>query len=138
MDGEARVAEPVGPGYNFEPVSQRVIGAAIEVHKRLGPGFRESVYEKALHVEFQKRSLAYQTKVVIPVHYDGIQVGDHELDLLVENSVVVELKAVSCFQEVHFAQLLAYLRAADVRVGLLLNFGEMPLGIKRLVNRYDP
>jgi GxxExxY protein len=138
MDEGMRVAEPVGPGYNFEPVSQRVIGAAIEVHKRLGPGFREVVYEKALHIEFQKRNIAYQTKVVIPVHYEGIQVGDHELDLLVEKSLVVELKAVSSFHELHTGQLLAHLRAADVRVGLLFNFGEVPLGIKRIVNRYNP
>src|SRR5205809_62390 len=136
MEEGLRIAEPSGAGYVFEPLSQRVIGAAIEVHKRLGPGFREEVYHNALGIELEKRSLRYARKVVIPVSYDGLKVGEHELDLLVADSIVVELKAVSCLLEVHQAQVTAYLRAADVRVGLLLNFGELPLGIKRIVNKY--
>jgi GxxExxY protein len=130
-----RVAEP-GGGYQFEPCSQRVIGAAIAVHKELGPGFREELYENALCLEFDRRGLQYQRQLEIPVSYQGIQVGTHTLDLLVERALVVELKSVSILVDVHYAQLQAYLRAADVRAGLLLNFGELPLGIKRLVNNY--
>jgi GxxExxY protein len=120
----------------FEPLSHKVIGAAIEVLQRLGPGFREEVYENALCIELEKRGLPVTRHQIIPVYYDGQQVGIHQLDLLVGGSLVVELKAVSCLLEVHSAQLTAYLRAADARVGLLFNFGEVPLGIKRVVNRY--
>ena len=129
------MAEPPG-SYEFEPLSQRIIGAALEVHTRLGPGFRESVYEEALRLELDKRGIDWERGKVIAVQYDGVLVGTHRLDLVVSGSVVVELKAVSAFLEVRTAQLRAYLRAADLRVGLLLNFGAMPLGIKRLVNKY--
>jgi GxxExxY protein len=135
MDETGHVAEPQ-VGYQFEPLSQRVIGAAIAVHTQLGPGFREDVYENALCLEFDMRGLRYERQCDIPAYYDGVLVGDHTLDLLVEGSLVIELKAVSVLAEVHYAQLTAYLRAANVRVGLLLNFGQMPLGIKRLVNNH--
>src|SRR5207237_7199321 len=129
------VAEPQGV-YQFEPLSERVIGAALEVHRQLGPGFREEVYENALRLEFDTRGIQYLSQCEIPVHYQGVLVGEHKLDFLVESALVVELKSVSLLLDVHFAQLPAYLRAADVRVGLLLNFGEHPLKIKRLVNKY--
>jgi GxxExxY protein len=135
MDEAGRVAEP-GGDYRFEPLSAKVIGAAISVHKELGPGFREEVYENALCLELDRRGLSFSRQVVISVHYNGVLVGDHQLDIVVEDLLVLELKAVSELSEVHQAQLLAYLRAADLRVGLLLNFGELPLGIKRLVNQY--
>ena len=136
MDGADRVAEPEG-GYQFEPLSQRVIAAAIAVHKELGPGFREEVYDSALRLELEERGIQYARQVEIPVHYRGRFVGTHTLDLLIEGTQVVELKSVAVLLEVHHAQLTAYLRAADVRVGLLLNLGTMPLGIKRQVNRYN-
>jgi GxxExxY protein len=135
MEEADRVAEPPG-GYQFEPLSQRVIGAALDVQKELGPGFREEVYENALYLELTERGIPCARQVEIPVPYHGVLVGDHLLDLLVDKSLVVELKAVSLLLEIHYAQLRAYLRAADVRVGLLINFGELPLGIKRLVNKY--
>jgi GxxExxY protein len=103
----------------------------------LGPGFREEVYENALCLELEQRSIRYERQVEFPVHYLGRLVGDHQLDLVIQRTLVVELKAVFKLAEVHQAQLLAYLRAADLRVGLLLNFGEVPLGIKRIVNRYQ-
>jgi GxxExxY protein len=131
------VSEPAGVSYNFDPLSHRVIGAALEVHRRLGPGFREELYENALHIELEKQGLPFDNHVVITVCYDGQAVGDHQLDLVVEGTVVVELKAVSCLLDVHRAQLLAYLRAANLRVGLLLNFGQLPLGIHRVVNGYQ-
>jgi len=135
MDETVRVNEP-GGGYQFEPLSQRVIGAALAVHKQLGPGFREDVYENALCMELDKQGLQYHRQPDITVRYDGVPVGTHTLDLLVEGSLVVELKAVFALADVHYAQLTAYLRAADVRVGLLLNFGQLPLGIKRMVNKH--
>jgi GxxExxY protein len=123
---------------NFDPLSHRVIGAAIEVHRKLGPGFREDVYENALCIELERRRLQVARQVDIPVHHDGVEVGRHTLDLVIEQRIILELKAVSQLLEVHVAQLTAYLRAADLRLGLLLNFGAMPLDIKRVVNDYRP
>jgi GxxExxY protein len=122
----------------FDELSQQVIGAAIEVQRKLGPGFREDVYERALMLELRKRSIPFRAQVVISVRYDGTEVGSHTLDLLVAEMLVVELKAISALAEVHRAQTLAYCRAANVPVGLLLNFGELPLGIRRIVNNYRP
>ena len=129
------VAEPAA-AYQFEPLSYRVLGAAVEVHRQLGPGFLESVYAKALRLELDHRDICWRSEVEIPVRYQGVVVGTHWLDLLVEETLIVELKAVSAIHEVHTAQLTGYLRAADLQIGLLLNFGQMPLGIKRIVNRY--
>ncbi len=131
-----RVAEPEQTSYRFEPVSGRIIRAAVRVHKALGPGFREELYLNAMCIELEKSGLRYGRRVDYPVYYEGQKVGTHELDLLIEDSIIVELKAVSAILEVHKAQLLAYLRAANKRVGLVINFGEMPLGIKRLLNGY--
>src|SRR5437762_10882694 len=136
MDEEWSVHEPSPGGYRFDPLSYRVIGAATDVHRQLRPGFREELYENALCIEFDTRNICYRRQVPIAVHYDGHEVGMHGLDLVVESSLVLELKAVSCLLDVHAAQLLAYLRAADAPAGLLLNFGEMPLKVKRLVNNY--
>ena len=130
-----RIAEPEG-GYHFDPLSNRAIGAAIAVHKELGPGFREELYDNALCLEFDRRGVPYERQLDIPVRYHGVVVGTHTLDLLVEKALVVELKSVSMLLAVHYAQVEAYLGAADARVGLLLNFGAVPLGIKRLVNNY--
>ncbi len=132
-----RVGEPEGERYGFEPASQQTIGAALEVMRQLGPGFREAVYQEALCIELRKRGIRYERQVEIPVYYEGVQVGTHVLDLVVEGTVVVELKAISVLTEVHRAQLVAYLRASNLRVGLLLNFGELPLGIRRVVNRHQ-
>jgi len=129
------VAEPPGH-YQFEPLSGHVIAAAIAVHKQLGPGFREELYENALCIELDKRGLRYARQVDVPVYYDGILVGTHTLDLLIGGSIVAELKSVAALSDVHYAQLQAYLQAANVGVGLLLNFGDYPLGIKRLVNKH--
>src|SRR5437879_13162244 len=115
MGEEWRIAKPQG-GYQFEPRSQRVIGAAMAVHKALGPGVREELYEEALCLEFDSLGLKYDRQLDIPVTYRGVSVGTHTLDLLVEGALVVELKSVTGLVEVHYAQLRAYLRAADVRV----------------------
>jgi len=111
-----------------------VIGAAIEAHKRLGPGFREDVHERALYIELEKRGISFVRQFEVDVFYDGLKVGEHVLDLVVEGRLVVELKAVSALAEVHRDQVVGYLRAANLELGLLLNFGESPLGIRRLVN----
>jgi GxxExxY protein len=136
MEDAEAVHEPEGV-YQFEPLSGKVIAAALEVHKKLGPGFREELYENALCVEFKRRGLDYARQVPVPVYYEGILVGEHLLDLVVENSLVLELKGVATLLEVHYAQLQGYLRAADKRVGLLMNFHSQPLTIKRMVNKHS-
>jgi GxxExxY protein len=136
MDEELSVSEPRG-SYEFEPLSSRVIAAAIAVHKQLGPGFREEIYENALCIEFNRRGLTFARQADVNVYYDGKLVGKYSLDFLVGDKVVVELKSVTVLLDVHHAQLRGYLRATGKRVGLLLNFGQHPLGIKRMVNSYD-
>ena len=116
-----------------EALTERIIGAAIEVHRRLGPGFLESIYEKALVIELRKRSMDVVAQVEIPVTYDGIEIGLHRLDLLVEKTIVVELKAVKNLEDVHFAVVRSYLKALGQKHGLLLNFAKPTLEIRRVI-----
>lgn len=120
--------------HQFENLSKRIIGAAIKVHKELGPGFLESIYEEALKIELKKNRLHYDAQKEIKIEYIGVEVGLHRLDLIVENKIIVELKAVREFNDIHFAQLRSYLKAADLKIGLLLNFAKPTLEIKRIVN----
>ena len=115
-----------------EPLTGRIIGAAIHVHCALGPGFLESIYEQALCVELQNRSLRYHRQRLIPVFFDGVEIGFHRLDLLVEEHIVVEIKAVKALEPVHFAQVKSYLKATQLQTGLLLNFASCTLNIKRI------
>jgi GxxExxY protein len=115
--------------------TERIIGCGIEVHKALGPGLLECVYEEALCVELKHAGLAYARQVGIPLLYKGQLIGEHRPDLVVEGCVVVEVKSVERLHEVHTAQLTTYLRMLDLRVGLLLNFNVAALrnGIRRVV-----
>ena len=121
-------------GHEFEVCSGRLIGAAVAVHSALGPGFLESIYQGALEIELEMRGIDFRRQVEVDVRYRGEVVGRHRLDILVEESVVVELKAVSAVLEAHLAQLRSYLKATDTRVGLLLNFSTPVLGVRRVVN----
>ncbi|TFG42578.1 MAG: GxxExxY protein [Gemmatimonadales bacterium] len=121
-------------GHVFGDCSGRVIGAAVAVHSALGPGFLESIYQGALEIELEMRGIEFQRQLEVAVRYRGEVVGRHRLDLLVEESVVVELKAVSAVLEAHLAQLRSYLKATDTKVGILLNFSTPVLGVRRVVN----
>lgn len=116
-------------------VSEQVIGSAIEVHRDLGPGLLESPYHTALCVELAHRGIAFECKRSIPLKYRGVQIGDYIPDLIVENTVVVEIKSVLRFEDVFTAQMLTYLRLTRLRVGLIINFNKRLLrdGIKRVV-----
>lgn len=116
-------------------ITDNVIGAAIEVHKELGPGFLESVYERALCAELHERGIEYQTQVGLAVRYKDEIVGELRLDLLVANHVIVEIKAAEALTPLMTAQRLSYLKATGIRVGLLINFNVPVLkqGIRRLV-----
>jgi len=116
-----------------EELTERIIGAAITVHRRLGPGFLESIYERALEVELRRAGLRVERQVQVAVRYEGVEVGDHRLDMVVEGLIVLELKAIQAIEDVHFAIVRSYLKATGLRHGLLLNFSEMPLKIKRVI-----
>lgn len=112
-----------------------IVGAAIEVHRHLGPGFVESAYEKALEIELAARSISFDSQLPVHVHYKDRLVAEHRVDLLVQSSVVVELKAIEAIKAVHCAQLKAYLKACSLTVGLLINFNVPVLkeGVRRIL-----
>lgn len=115
-----------------EELTGKIIAAAIAVHKALGPGFIESVYEEALAVEFEAVGIKYERQKIVPIFYRGRPVGEHRLDFLVEKLVVVELKAVIALDKIFFAIVRSYLKATNLETGLLFNFAAMPLTIKRI------
>jgi GxxExxY protein len=123
-----------GGKHNFEELSRKIIGAAIDVHSELGPGFLESIYEEALKVEFREHGFHFDAQKEIKIEYLGAVVGIHRIDLLVENEIIIELKAVKELMDIHFAQLRSYLKATGLKVGLLFNFAKPTLEIKRVVN----
>ncbi|HVN87890.1 MAG TPA: GxxExxY protein [Candidatus Binatia bacterium] len=125
---------------DYDGLSEQIVGAAIEVHRTLGPGLLEHVYEECMAVELELRKLHFERQRLIPIEYEGCRIGaDLKIDLYVENQAVVELKSVEKLLPVHEAQLLTYLRLVNTRVGLLINF-NVPLsrdGVKRLVNGFE-
>ena len=112
--------------FKYAVLTQKIIGVFFEVYNELGPGFLESVYQKALALALESTDLTVRSRIDIPVWFRGHQVGDFEADLLVEKCVLLELKAARALDSSHQAQLLNYLRATDIEVGLLLNFGPKP------------
>ena len=114
-------------------VTEKIIGAAFEVHRVLGYGFLERVYQRALQAELLKLGVAVQLEYPITVNYKGVNVGDYNADLLVEGKVVVELKVAPNYNSADEAQLLNELKATGMKVGLLINFGRTKVEFKRLV-----
>lgn len=130
----ARAARASSQG-GADPLTEAIIGAAIEVHRHLGPGLLESTYEQALCVELELRGLALERQKCLPIEYKGHLLGEYRLDLLVAGAVVVEVKSVDRLDPIFDAQVLTYLRATGCRRGLLVNFNTrlMRDGIRRLV-----
>ena len=124
-----------GTGLEHEDLTDKIIGRAIEVHKRLGPGFLESIYENAFILELEKHNLHVQRQQEVIVKYDGIEVGRHRLDLIVNDTIVVELKAVKNIEDVHFAIVKSYLKAMGKEHGLIINFSKPVLEIKRVIHK---
>jgi len=116
-------------------VTEKVISAAIEVHRELGPGYVESICEEALAKEFGLRRMEYERQKEIGIFYKGSPIGKHRLDFVVEHKVVLEIKSIERFDEVHRAQVISYCKASGLRVGLLMNFNVAVLkdGIRRIV-----
>jgi GxxExxY protein len=123
------------PGPELDAVARDVIGAAIEVHRILGPGLLESIYEEALCVELASAGIPFERQVPLEVHYKQRNIGNARLDLLIHRQPIVELKTVECVSPVHIAQLLSYLTFTRLNLGLLVNFNvtELRHGIKRVV-----
>ena len=121
----------------YNVLSSQIIAAAIEVHRELGPGLLESIYEQCIAQELRERGLRVEQQVVVPVCYKGKALGSNmRLDMRAEGLVIVEVKAVEAFHDAHIAQLLTYLKLTDCRLGLLINFNEALLkqGIRRVIN----
>lgn len=118
----------------MDELTEKIIGAAIEVHSILGPGLLEAIYGEALYCEFDLRDIKYQKQVECDIVYKGYTIRGQKLDLLVENEVVVEIKSLTKMPEVALAQVLSYLKATNLKRGLIINFGEKRLvdGIKRV------
>ncbi len=123
------------PSGELDHLARRVIGAAINVHRELGPGFLETVYEKALAIELEVQHIAHIRQYPVNVLYRDQNVGEGRLDFLIENCLIVELKAVDELHAIHTAQVISYLKATHLKLGLLINFNETALknGIKRVV-----
>lgn len=123
----------------FEYLANQIFQASLEVHKALGPGLLESVYEYTLIKELHLRNIDTKFQVKIPLFYKGFDIGkDYFIDILVEDEIVIEVKAVDSIHPVHQAQLLSYLKLADKRLGFLINFNVALIkdGVKRIVNNY--
>src|SRR5262245_30396309 len=120
-------------GMLLEQLTRQIIGAAMEVHQALGPGFVESIYRNALSHELHLKGIAFQSEEEIRGTYKEHNVGLHRLDLVVEGRVIVELKAVSTIADAHLAQALSYMKATNIELSLIINFGGTSLIWKRLV-----
>ena len=121
--------------FPLSDVTEKIISCAIEVHSALGPGLLESLYEEALVEEFALRGILFERQKEVALNYKGKEIGKQRIDLLVEDRVIVELKAVASMNKIYEAQLLTYLKAMNKKIGLLINFNEARLkdGIKRMI-----
>jgi len=120
----------------LDDLSHRIIGVAIDVHKKLGPGFQEKIYEEALLKEFQKSGIGYEKQKVVQVDYNGVNLGNQRIDLLVDGEIIVEIKACNKIIPLFRDQVISYLKTTDKRLGLILNFGRSRLEVKRVVNKF--
>lgn len=120
--------------YLHSDITRKIIGAAMKVHSVLGNGFQEVIYQRGLAIELIKEGLSFQRELEMPIYYDGEEIGTRRVDFLVEDKVMVELKALTTLEDVHLAQAINYLEAYRLEVGLLLNFGAKSLEYRRVIN----
>ena len=118
----------------YKEITEKIIGGAMKVHASLGNGFQEVIYQRALEMEISDSGLRFNREYVMPVFYKRKQIGERRVDFLVEEKIIVELKAIITLENVHLAQAKNYLEAFNVEVGLLINFGCLNLQFKRLIN----
>lgn len=120
--------------YKYSDITEKIISCAMRVQKRMRNGYQELIYQRCLILEFKKINLPFLTEIEMPIFYDNVQVGKRRVDFLVENKVIVEIKAVSELTNTHLAQGLNYLEVLNLEVGLLINFGTTNLEFKRIIN----
>ncbi len=121
--------------YKYSEITGLIIGCAMEVHKQLGNGFQEVIYQRALNIEFESKSIIASREFEMPIYYKEQQIGTRRVDFLVDGEISVELKALTHLEDVHLAQAINYLEAYDLEIGLLINFGAKSLEFKRLINK---
>lgn len=115
-----------------EDLTDKIINACINIHRELGPGFLESIYHNALKIEFERQSLQYESEKEVKVKYLDAEVGNHRLDLFVEEEIIVELKTVEDLNKKYYAQVRSYLKALNKDVGLLVNFADFKIDVRRV------
>ena len=120
--------------YKYSELTSKIIGCSMAVHRALGNGFQEVIYQRALEIEMTDNGISFSREHEMPIYYKNQQIGTRRVDFLVEGVVSVELKAIIKLEDVHFAQAINYLEAYDLEVGLLINFGAKSLEFKRLLN----
>ncbi|MTK52575.1 GxxExxY protein [Paludibacter sp.] len=120
--------------YKYKEITGRIIGAAMQVHKALGNGFQEVIYQRALEIELPYFQMYFKREFEMPIYYREVEIGRRRVDFLIEDNISVELKAVIRLEDVHLAQAINYLEAYNIEVGLLINFGSKSLEVKRLIN----
>ena len=125
----------VQTSYEHSELTSNIIGCAMKVHSALGNGFQEVIYQRALEIEMSDEGIIFNREYEMPVYYKNQQIGTRRVDFLVEETVSVELKALTALEDVHLAQAINYLEAYDLEVGLLINFGAKSLQFKRLANK---
>lgn len=121
--------------YKYSEITGKIIGCAMEVHRALGNGFQEVIYQRALEYEFELQGIGFAREFEMPIFYKEKQVGTRRVDFLVEDKISVELKALTQLEPVHLAQAINYLEAYNLEIGLLINFGETKLKFHRLENK---
>ena len=129
----AVVAVTPNKNYLYNDLTEKIIKAAIKVHKKLGPGFIEKLYQRALEIELANNKIPVEREKLLKLTYGGVNVGSDKVDFEVEGKVLVELKAVSERSNIHRAQLISYLKASGHKVGLLINFAQIKLQVKRII-----
>jgi GxxExxY protein len=123
----------IQPDYQYADITHKIIGSAMKVHSTLGNGFQEVIYQRALAIEMGKQDLSFKRELEMPIYYDGQEIGTRRVDFLVEDKVMVELKALIKLEDVHLAQAINYLEAYRLEVGLLLNIGAKSLEYRRVI-----
>jgi GxxExxY protein len=121
------------PKYYKSELTGKIIGCAQRVHRFLGNGFQEVIYQRALKIEFEKEGLDFEREKEMDIYYDGEHVGNRRVDFLIDDDIMVELKAITKLEEVNIAQLINYIEAYKVKIGLLINFGSKSLEVKRFI-----
>jgi GxxExxY protein len=127
--------EIINEAYRHSSLTAEIIGCAMAVHKRLGNGFQEVIYKRALAIELADAQIPFSREFEMPIFYRDKKIGTRRVDFLVKGLISVEIKAISKLEDVHFAQAINYLEAYNLEIGLLLNFGETSLNFKRFTNK---